>query len=69
MSALGHKQTFAVQNGMSAWGQKRTSALNSIISSANQSRSWNSNAERFHDQNKFKLVWLLDSSHLCHSGS
>jgi len=69
MSALGHSQTFAVQNGMSAWGQKRTSALNSIISSANQSRSWNSNAERFHDQNKFKLVWLLDSSHLCHSGS
>jgi hypothetical protein len=33
-----------------------------------QLRSWNNNAQRFHVQNKFKLVCLFDPSHLCHSG-
>jgi hypothetical protein len=32
MSALGHKRTFAVQNGMSALGHKRTFAVQNGMS-------------------------------------
>src|SRR5262245_58171494 len=54
MSALGQKQTFAAQNGMSALGQKRTSlrgrpvAVSTAMLTCKQSRRW----ETFSNQAK-----------------
>ena len=52
MSALGQKQTFALQKGMSALPPKADISTKGPPSATNA-------------QNKFKLVCLFDSSHLC----